>query len=139
MARILLVDDEPDLLHTLADILKGEGHVVEVAKHGADALRSLSRLPLPDLVLLDLLMPVMDGWTFLTRVRERPELANLDIVVVSASYRAADEAAERGVRFLPKPISIASLLEHVARVEPSARRPSYPSSLEVAVAGRTAA
>ena len=116
MAQVLLVDDDADIRDSLADILREEGHSVQLAKNGLEALRALSRGAQPHVVLLDLLMPVMDGWTFLSRLRECAELASVQVVVMSAGTRGAEGAAERGLPYLAKPLCITSLLRLIADV-----------------------
>lgn len=91
---ILVVEDSQDLREGLRDLLQVEGFDVLTAENGAVALELLAATDQPCLVLLDLMMPVMDGWAFLQAVRERPgtKVAALPVVVVSAV--AGQEAAE---------------------------------------------
>jgi CheY-like chemotaxis protein len=116
MAQVLLVDDDADIRDSLGGILREEGHSVQLAKNGLEALQALSSSAQPDVVLLDLLMPVMDGWTFLSRLRECSELASVQVVVMSAGTRGAEGAAERRVPYLSKPLCITSLLHLIANV-----------------------
>ena len=82
---VLLVDDDEDVRTVLRELLELEGYDVVEAHHGQHALQVLTRCR-PCVLVLDMMMPVMDGWRFLDEVRARPELAqNLPIVVVSAS------------------------------------------------------
>src|SRR3984885_5055406 len=83
--RILVVDDDQGGLEALSDILEYEGYTVERAQNGLQALEHLQQSrPLPNLIILDLLMPVMDGWEFRTRQKEDPELAKVPVLVVTA-------------------------------------------------------
>lgn len=82
--RILVVDDERHIREVLADALDLEGMEVRTAANGVEALRILAAWP-ADLIVLDLMMPTMDGWTLRARLRDAPELARIPIVVVSAA------------------------------------------------------
>ena len=121
MTRLLVVDDELSILEALRDVLSLEGYEVVTAYNGAEGLKRLSEA-LPDLVLLDLMMPVMDGREMLRRMREDPRLEELPVVIMSAG-RISD--AERGAACatLPKPFDLDHLLstiaEHARPKEPS--------------------
>lgn len=91
MARILIVDDEPDLRAMLRLILELEGNHVVEAHHGAVALQRLREVPV-DLMITDVMMPVMSGTELIDRVRAEPECANLPIVVLSASPHNVERA-----------------------------------------------
>jgi CheY-like chemotaxis protein len=82
--RILLVEDDSSLRETLADVLSDEGFEVAAAANGREALEKLAASH-PDLILLDLVMPVMDGWAFREAQRKRPDLACIPTVVLSAT------------------------------------------------------
>jgi len=112
-ARVLVVDDDQGGLEALSDILEYEGYTVERAQNGLQALEHLKQSrPLPSLIILDLLMPVMDGWEFRTRQKEDPELAEVPVLVITAiSATAGIDAAE----ILHKPIDVDALLRAVAR------------------------
>jgi CheY-like chemotaxis protein len=109
---ILIVEDDADLREMMAQLLTLEGYRAEAVSNGRDALEYLSRGPRPDLILLDLMMPVMDGWEFRRRQREDPALAALPVVVLSAldQARALDLG---GTAFLKKPLDFDRLLELV--------------------------
>ena len=111
--RILVVDDDQGGLEALSDILEYEGYTVERAQNGLQALDHLQKSrPLPNLIILDLLMPVMDGWEFRTRQKEDPALAEVPVLVITAiSAIAGIDAAE----ILHKPIDVDALLRAVAR------------------------
>src|SRR5262245_39183233 len=114
MTRILVVDDDPGIVQFLKDLLDLEGYAVDTANNGAAALLQAERHR-PDLVLLDLMMPVMDGWQFLRACREEHELADLPVVVLSAAKSApVDEPAVRG--FVGKPFELPDLLGMVQQV-----------------------
>jgi CheY-like chemotaxis protein len=82
--RILLVEDDSSLRDTLADVLSDEGFEVAAAANGREALDKLAASH-PDLILLDLVMPVMDGWAFREEQRKIPDLASIPTVVLSAT------------------------------------------------------
>jgi two-component system response regulator AtoC len=86
--RILIVDDEPGLRHTISTILREEGHDVSTASHGEEALAALAASP-ADLVLCDVRMPVMDGMTFVERFSAK---GNGSLVVMMSAYGDADTA-----------------------------------------------
>jgi CheY-like chemotaxis protein len=113
--RVLVVDDDPDILDAICDILEGEGYAVARARHGAEALDRLHERR-PDVILLDLMMPVMDGLAFAQALRERRLEPEIPIVVISADGNP-QKAASIGARgFLAKPFDIDALLAYVASV-----------------------
>lgn len=83
MATILIVDDEPILRQLFQTVLEHDGHVVLTAANGRDAL-AVMRERVPDLIMLDLLMPTMDGTTFLRLMRRHPEWTDVPVVIMSA-------------------------------------------------------
>jgi CheY-like chemotaxis protein len=116
-ARILLVEDDPALRSALAELLQERGYEVACAEHGADALAKLGEAPAPSVILLDLAMPVMDGWSFRSVQRKDPRLASIPTVVLSASL-ASDPRAAEGLdadAALAKPFTLERLIETVQR------------------------
>jgi CheY-like chemotaxis protein len=93
MAKLLVVDDEPAIRLLLQAILAQEGHEVDTAADGVEALALIER-QLPDVILLDLMMPNMDGWHFLEELRNRDLRSKVRVVIVSALTDA--ESVERG-------------------------------------------
>ena len=85
MNRVLIVDDKPDNLYMLRALLQGHGYVVEEAKHGAEALVKARQLP-PAVVISDLLMPGMDGYTLLKHWKAEPQLRCIPFIVYTATY-----------------------------------------------------
>ncbi len=111
MARVLVVDDDPDIQEALVHILESDGHEVSKAGNGCTALEMLRRQP-PDVVILDLMMPAMNGWEFREAQMKDPRLARIPVIVISAAtLREPIDADE----FLPKPFEPSRLLELVAR------------------------
>jgi CheY-like chemotaxis protein len=82
MALIMIVDDEVIVRQLFERVLQGQGHEVVVASNGREAL-TMMQMRLPDLVMLDLTMPVMDGTSFLRSMRRRPEWKNIPVIVIS--------------------------------------------------------
>ena len=87
MQEVLVVDDDPDICLILQDVLEAEGCMVIVAHNGQEALRVLEQRR-PDVIVLDLMMPVMDGWEFAARLQQAPRWS-IPVVVVSADTLAA--------------------------------------------------
>ncbi len=112
---VLVVDDDPDILEAICDILGTESYRVARAKNGLEALDRVGE-ERPDVILLDLMMPVMDGVTFAQRLRQRPAVADVPILVISADGNPARAAAVHARGYLAKPFDIEALLAHVAAI-----------------------
>jgi CheY-like chemotaxis protein len=112
MAHILVVEDDRALRETLSDALALEGYQVMDAEHGEAALRLLRGGSRPCLILLDLMMPVMDGWTFRRALLDDPALADIPVVVMTATSpdRAATVDAEV---ILQKPLRMDAVMDVV--------------------------
>ena len=91
MSRILVVDDEPDLRFILRRIFEKAGHEVADAVHGAQALEFARESP-PELVVTDMMMPVMDGRELIRRLRADPATAHIPILAVTGNGELADSA-----------------------------------------------
>lgn len=87
--RVLIVDDEPNIVTALEYLLAKSGYEVAVAENGEEALAAVARAK-PDLVLLDVMMPRLNGYEVCRRLRERPEWAGTKIVILSAKGREVD-------------------------------------------------
>lgn len=110
--RILVVDDERDVRSLVCHILTDQGYEVEQAVDGRDALAKI-QASAPDLVVLDLMMPELDGWQVL---RELQTFANRPRVVVLSAFGDAKGVTEAGaVGFLPKPFRFAQLVDTCQR------------------------
>ena len=105
---LFLIEDEPDIRETLREVLEMEGYEVETARNGQEAIDALRRLPTPELILLDMLMPVMNGREFRDRQLEVPRLRDVPVIVMSAdpSQKDFDDQALH----LPKPVDLTELL-----------------------------
>jgi CheY-like chemotaxis protein len=112
---ILVVEDEEELREMLRDALELDGYSVVTADDGRDALEKLDSVSNLCLVILDLLMPVMNGWEFLARARQLPTLASVPVIV----HTSASDHAPSGVRVLEKPISYEGLLTVVREYCPT--------------------
>jgi len=143
---LLVVEDDPDHRAVLRDMLEEEGYKVDTAVHGQDALSRLGSGPLPDLILLDMLMPVMDGWAFMSALKERPILAGIPVLVTSAGGDRVLSSAPVAAGYLAKPLSRTSLVETIGwclwrrRTSTPGRRPPRilvvhdPSTIGVTIA-----
>ena len=117
---ILVVDDDPSILDMVAEILDFEGYAVRTATNGAEALEVVERVP-PSLVLLDMRMPVLDGWGFARALKARG--VRIPIVVMTAAKDARRWAEEIGAQaYLAKPFELPDLLTVVGRLRPGPAR-----------------
>jgi CheY-like chemotaxis protein len=115
-ARVLVVDDDADHLELLSRILR-RNYEVSVASDGLDGY-ALACLEHPSAIILDVMMPVVDGWTVLRKLRANPTTRHLAVIVVTASDRAAALAAAAGLDVslvLQKPVDPNRLLNAVER------------------------
>ena len=117
MHHLLVVEDDPAIRGLLADALEGEGYSVDAASHGLEGLTMARQNP-PRAVVLDLMMPVMDGWTFLRERKKQPTLEGVPVVVLSAARELGlQEAKELGASaFLAKPFDLDALLALISRL-----------------------
>lgn len=123
MKRLLIVDDELAIVEALQDILSVEGYDIVTAFNGAEGLQRMATAK-PDLVLLDLMMPVMDGREMLRRMRDDASLRDIPVVVMSAG-RISDEERRASARFLAKPFELDALLDTIAELlEPGPGQPT---------------
>ena len=119
MQRILCIEDDPDMIDLIRLILERRGFVVEGAERGKEALQIMQASP-PDLVLLDLMMPDMDGWDVFQKMKADALTRNIPIIVVTASAQGIDR--EFGLHiakvddYIVKPFSPQDLLASVDRV-----------------------
>jgi CheY-like chemotaxis protein len=102
---VLIVDDDAPLREAIAEALSDEGLSVSCSANGRDALAALRSGARPDVILLDLMMPVMDGWTFREEQSRDPSLATIPVVVVTAAHD------------LPKPIDARAIVRKPFRLQ----------------------
>ena len=111
---ILVIDDDPSILTTISEVLDLEGYPVQTATNGAEALRAVERAR-PSLILLDMRMPVLDGWGFARALQERG--VKLPILVMTAAQNARRWAEEIGADgHIAKPFDLPDLLDAVERL-----------------------
>jgi excisionase family DNA binding protein len=110
-ASVLVVDDDPGLREFIRANLEADGYSVREAGSASEGLAALDEEP-PDLILLDVLMPKMDGWEMLRRVQERHGVDAIQVIMYSGKVEEAGKAEERGAQaFIGKPFDPAKLLE----------------------------
>jgi DNA-binding response OmpR family regulator len=116
--RVLVVDDEPNIVLSLEFLMRRAGFDVQVARSGGEALKALEGEP-PDLMLLDVMMPEFDGYEVCERIRAKPEWRDTKIIMLTARGREAER--ERGLAlgadaYVTKPFSTRELVEQVKRM-----------------------
>lgn len=110
--EILIIEDDFDIREILKMSLEMEGYKVLTASNGVEGLSILSKFNHPCLILLDLMMPVMDGWTFAAEVEKDPTLGDIPIVLVTA-YSEKAKSIKRAMGLIPKPIDFNTLIHTV--------------------------
>jgi len=119
MTKIMVVDDEPDLLEVVKLILESDGYQVVTASSGQDALNRIEK-DMPDLVLLDIIMPRMDGWEVFSRIKSNPKTTDIPVIMLTAKDQRIDKLIGLHVvrvnDYITKPFGRAELLERIKRV-----------------------
>lgn len=110
---ILVVEDDEDIRSAMVDILESEGYHAESATNGQEALELLHKISKPCLVLLDMMMPIMNGREFLDKIMEDAILAPIPVLIVSAIADKSDTTGAVG--FLKKPVDIDMVMKMVDR------------------------
>ena len=111
---VLVVEDDHSVRDLLATFLEGEGYTVHTAGNGQEALARLQSIVAPCLILLDLMMPVMNGWEFGERLKRSQDWSQIPVVIVSAAGDLKRQAATLGtVAHIGKPIDFGELLNVV--------------------------
>ena len=109
-SMVLLVEDNEDLRRDLAFLIKHYGFEVETARHGKEALEKLNDLGPPCLIILDLMMPVMDGWELRAKLLEDVTLAKVPVVLLSGVADLRNEASSlEAIAYLAKPVDLQKL------------------------------
>lgn len=116
MKKILIVDDEPNIVMALEYTLKKNNYQVFIARDGLEALEIL-KINFPDLIILDVMMPMVDGYETLDQIKKDDNLKNCKVIFLSAKNKSAD--IEKGLAlgadlYLTKPFSIKKVLEQIA-------------------------
>jgi twitching motility two-component system response regulator PilH len=118
MAKILVVDDSPTEVHVLQTILEKNGHEVVVADSGESGIEK-AKEALPDLVLMDVVMPGMNGFQATRQLTKQPETANIPVIIVTTKDQETDKvwAKRQGAKdYIVKPVQEKGLIEHVNMV-----------------------
>jgi CheY-like chemotaxis protein len=112
---VLVVEDDPDIRDTMRDVLQSEGLEVVTAANGREALERLASPRRPCIILLDLMMPVMNGLELLEALHHDPNLATIPVFLVSA-YEHLARQAKGAAGFMKKPIDLDVLVDTIQRV-----------------------
>lgn len=114
--RILVIEDDNSIRELLVELLESEGYEVSSAVNGLEGLKVLHSEPKPDLILIDLMMPVMDGYSFRTEQLKHAEWSKIPTVVMSAEANAKEKMKNFNITaFLSKPVELDTILKTVAR------------------------
>jgi CheY-like chemotaxis protein len=130
LRRILLVEDDEGVREALAELLSAEGYRVDCARDGREAL-GFAAVVRPALIVLDLSMPVMDGWAFRAAQLADPRLASVPVIVLSAAHGGEAASARLApAAYLTKPVEFERLLTLVHRYVGAPRaRPAEPAAV----------
>jgi CheY-like chemotaxis protein len=112
-AGILIIEDDADIRESLQQVLELEGYTVYTAGNGKEGLALLQRIERPSLILLDLMMPIMNGWEFLEAQRADAQVADVPVVIVSAANDVSK--ISRAAEIVKKPVDLDQLLDLIAR------------------------
>jgi len=113
--RILIADDEPNIVTALEYLLQRQGYEVQIARNGDEALQMIESAP-PDLVLLDIMMPLRSGYEVCKRIRENPALKHVKVVMLSAKGRDAEVTKGLALGadlYITKPFSTRELIDKI--------------------------
>jgi signal transduction histidine kinase len=113
--RLLLVEDDGELRSSLSELLRSDGYDVVGAANGSEALEYLKQAPAPDLILLDLMMPVKDGWQFRIEQKRDPNISSIPVLAISADDTPKAVAIDAEM-YLKKPFQYTTLLDAIRRV-----------------------
>lgn len=121
MAKILVVDDEPDIVRFVVKVMESRGHVVDKAVNGVLAIEQVSKNR-PDVIILDLNLPEMDGFEVCRRLKSDPATSEIPIVMMSAAYVTIEDArrgqATGADEYVVKPFLSEVLINNVERLIP---------------------
>lgn len=114
--KILLVDDEPDFLSVIRMRLSNEGYQVICASHGKDALDKI-KIRRPDIIISDVMMPVMDGVDFFQEIKTDPETKDIPFIVITVKDKLQESFKAVGIDdFVAKPFEIDELLGKIRKI-----------------------
>jgi CheY-like chemotaxis protein len=124
LKRVLIIEDDPEIRACIAEGLSYDGYTVAEAQNGLEGLRQ-ARAHRPDLILLDLMMPTMNGWQFRAVQKRDPALADIPVIVISAvAAESAGTIADVAARFA-KPFEFSTLLAAIEQYAGVATAPTY--------------
>lgn len=124
LTSVLIVDDDLEIREALTDLLSDSGYGVISASNGAEALKLLRTLGThPAMILLDLMMPVMDGYAFLEARRNDPALSAIPVAVITAGHGVDQARLGASLPILPKPIDVPKMMATLEEVQASGRAP----------------
>ncbi len=133
--HVLVVDDDPSVVHVVQTLLEDEDYDVSVAFNGKEALEAILSGLSPDLIILDVMMPILDGWGFWQATRSVETLAEVPVVVVSADGTMPAKAAEAGVpAYLRKPFEMDELLLTIEQLLERRAQRSYQEGYRAGLA-----
>lgn len=112
--HILIVEDDPAIRPLLKEALEFQEYNVHTAENGKVALDLLPQITRPCLILLDLMMPVMDGWEFLDHLLDDPRFSSIPVILVTAYANKADNLESKTKGLIEKPINLEDLYEAVS-------------------------
>ena len=117
--KIMIVDDEPDVVDLVKIVLKSEGYEVVTANSGREALEKIGT-EMPDLVLLDIMMPQMDGWEVYNHIKSNSKTKDIPVAMLTAKSQSIDKMIGLHVvqvdDYITKPFGRAELLERVKKI-----------------------
>lgn len=114
LPKVLVVDDDPDLAALCSLLLESEGYDTDIARNGFEAYKAISDDHV-DVVLLDAMMPVLDGLTVCRMIKKDPNLKDLPVIVMSASKRLCEEARDKADAVISKPFDLDNLVNTVGQ------------------------
>jgi CheY-like chemotaxis protein len=114
---VLVIEDDTEIREALSDILSSEGYTVHTANNGQEGLDYLkTQRQKPGIIILDLMMPIMDGWHFRNHQLQDPDLAKIPVVIITADGNASQKAkAMNATAGLKKPIDLDEFLETIQK------------------------
>ncbi|SCZ61848.1 response regulator [Thiohalomonas denitrificans] len=118
MAQILIVDDSPTEIHVARSVLEKLGHIIEIAENGEDGISRAKEFK-PDLILMDVVMPGMNGFQATRKISKDPELAEIPIIIVTSKDQETDRVwgLRQGAKaYITKPVAEDELVEKVNSV-----------------------
>jgi CheY-like chemotaxis protein len=114
MKKILIVEDDISIRELLTEILEDEGYLIYSAENGSEGLKSLE-LSMPDLIIMDVMMPVMDGYAFRQELMKKSNWNSIPILVMSAQDQGTEKLASHGLtNFINKPLELNHFIEQVS-------------------------